>query len=460
MNIAELRAKLESIEAERRGIHEAAGDNPLTDEQQTRWDALDTDEADMRARLADAEQAEQRAQRVTESRSKWRSVQVGKENDPFAGLQNVHTMSRQNLIDANLRALDGKIDDTGDQKHVERLFKRHAGDRDWAANLLARSRPQYESAWAKLMCGRGELLTVEERAAVAVGTNSQGGYLVPTHLDPTLILTNTGSANAIRPIARTTTLTVGNVWHGVSTAGVNASFDAELAEVSDDSPTFSNPSVTLYTARAFVQASIEAMEDVANLTSDVLMLFADARNRLEGDKHCNGNGTSEPKGIFTAINATAAQQTVSTTGATIGLVDLQAVYKALGRRWRASSTWVMNPTYLLAVQALGTALSASYTSNLTQPLTDQLLGRPVVETDDAPITQTTTVKDQEILLGDFSQFLIVDKPGGMSVRYVPDLFNTGNNLPTGASGWFSYWRNGSDVLTAKAFELLVDKTTA
>jgi phage head maturation protease len=39
MNLAELRARLEAIEAERRGIHEAAGDADLTDEQQTRWDA-------------------------------------------------------------------------------------------------------------------------------------------------------------------------------------------------------------------------------------------------------------------------------------------------------------------------------------------------------------------------------------------------------------------------------------
>lgn len=465
--IEELQARLAEIETERRSIHTAAGDAALTDEQQANWDALDTEETEKRAALKVVEgekaETEARAVRVKESRAKWNSTQVGTTNDAFAALQSP-SMSRQSLIDGNLRALDGWIDGTENQRHVEKLLKRHlnatAPDLNWGANLLARSRPEYMSGWTKIMTGRDAMLTTEERAAIAVGTSTQGGALVPTMLDPTLILTNAGTANAIRPLARQTTLTVGNVWHGVSSAGVTASFDPELTEVSDDTPSVAAPSVTLYTARAFVQASYEAFDDIANLADDVLMLFADARDRLEGAKHATGNGTSEPKGIFTAINAVGGQQIVSTTAAAIGLVDLQAVYKGLGRRWRAKSTWVMNPTYLLAVQALGTALSASYTTNLVDAPTDKLIGRPVIETDDAPATQTTTVKDQEIILGDFSNFLVVDKPGSMSVEFIPQLFNTANNLPDGRRGWIAHWRNGSDAVNTAAFELLVDKTSA
>lgn len=466
--IEELRARLAEIETERRSIHTAAGDAALTDEQQTRWDALDSEEDEKRSALKVAEDAktetEARAKRVNESRAKWNSTQVQAPADTFGALQNPATMSRQALIDGNLRALDGLIDGTENQRHVERLLKRHMGpngaDLAWGANLLARSRPEYVSGWAKLMTGREAMLSTEERAAIAVGTSTQGGSLVPTMLDPTLILTNAGSANAIRPLSRVVTMTEGNVWHGVSTAGVTASFDPELTEVSDDSPSVAAPSVTLYTARAFVQASYEAFDDIANLADDVLMLFADARDRLEGAKHCTGNGTSEPRGIFTAIGATANQQIVSTTAAAIGLVDVQAVYKGLGRRWRSKSTWVMNPTYLLAIQALGTALSASYTTNLVDAPTDKLIGRPLVDTDDAPLTQTTTLKDPEAILGDFSNFVIADKPGSMSVEFIPQLFNTANNLPDGRRGWIAHWRNGSNSVNDAAFELLVDKTSA
>ena len=309
----------------------------------------------------------------------------------------------------------------------------------------ARHRPRHE-------------LSAEERAALAVGTNTQGGYLVPTFLDPTIILTNSGSSNAIRAISRVVTLTQGNTWNGVTSAGVTASWDGELTEVSDDTPSVANAQVPTYAAKALVQASIEAFEDIDGLASDVLMLFADARDRLEGAAHATGSGSGQPTGIFTAI--TGSQMVTSTTAATIGLVDLQAVKRAVPVRFRNRSTWVTNPVYGDAVKALGTALSASYSTDITQGNTDRLLGRPVVETDDAPTTQTTTTKDPEIILGDFSNYLIVDKPGSTSVEFIPHLFNTANNLPDGRRAWYMHFRGGADSINDAAFRLLVDKTSA
>jgi HK97 family phage major capsid protein len=459
VNIAELRARLEAIDVERRAIHTAAGEAALNEDQSTRWEALDTDEAEARTALAEAEVVESRAAKVAESRVKWGGVQVAPKGTDVLSIDGAG-VSRQVRADTLIRALEGQIDDTDNQKHFEKVVKRHASDGAWAQNLLSRSRPDYVSAFAKMMTGRDAFLTSEERAAIQTGTATQGGgLLVPTFLDPTLILTNTGTANAIRPISRVVTLTTGNVWHGVTTAGVTASFDAELAEVSDDTPTFAGAAIPLHTARAFVQASYESFDDIDNLGSDVLMLFADARDRLEGLKHAVGAGTTEPLGVFTAVNASTGQQVIATTNGSIGLVDIQAVYNALGRRWRQVSTWVMAPKYLLAIQALGTALSASYTTNLGQSPTDVLLGRPLVDTDDAPITSGTNTADMEILLGDMKQFIIVDKPGSMSVEFVPQLFNTANNLPDGRRGWIAHWRNGSDAPNLKGFELLVDKTT-
>jgi HK97 family phage major capsid protein len=120
----------------------------------------------------------------------------------------------------------------------------------------------------------------------------------------------------------------------------------------------------------------------------------------------------------------------------------------------------MNPKYSLAIKDLGTAVSASFSGDLREGTAGTLLGRPVVESDDAPTTQTTTVRDNEIVFGDFSNYLIVDKPGSMAVEYIPHLFNTSNNLPDGRSGWLMHWRNGADSLVDTAFRLLQDKTSA
>jgi HK97 family phage major capsid protein len=359
-----------------------------------------------------------------------------------------------------LRAMEGLISDGANQRHFEGLVRRHAvRDVMWARNILARSNPVYDQAWRMVMSGNGILLNEEQRAAIAVGTGTQGGFLVPTHLDPTLIITNSGSSNIVRSISRVVTLTQENVWHGVSTAGVTASWDAELAEVSDDSPTFLAPNVPVYGAQVFVQATLDALADTG-IADEVLGLFADARDRLEGAAHAVGSGVGQPTGIFTALDANTNVEITSTTAATIGLVDIHGVYRAVPVRWRGKSTWLMNPLYSLAIKALGTALSASYSTDITQPVADRLIGRPLVESDDAPTTQTTTALDNELVFGDFSNFVVVDKPGSTTTQYIPTLFNTANNLPDGRVGWYMRWRNGSDSVNDLAFRLLQDKTSA
>jgi hypothetical protein len=266
----------------------------------------------VREQVAAAEEVEARAARVAESRARWGSVQVSSRQDPFAALNGPAT-TRQQLVGAIVQANEGRDIDGDNQRHFERLLNRHSrqtGGREWALELLGRSRPEYESGFSKLMMGRAELLTPEERTAMSVGSNTNGGYLLPTHLDPTLILTNSGSSNMIRGLARVVTLTNGETtWHGVTTAGVTASWDGELAEVSDDTPTLGSVSIATNVAQAFVQGSIAAFQDINSLTSDVMMLFADARDRLEGAAHATGLGSSnQPKGIFTACNASTASR--------------------------------------------------------------------------------------------------------------------------------------------------------
>jgi HK97 family phage major capsid protein len=454
MTLEQLRARLAAIEAERRAIHEATGEGEMTPEQVARWEVLDTEEPTVRAQI----ETEERAERVRESRARWGSVQVRTTGDiSYEMRMDTRGNERAGMI---LRAMEGLISDGANQRHFEGLVRRHAvRDVMWARNILARSNPVYDQAWRMVMSGNGILLNEEQRAAIAVGTGTQGGFLVPTHLDPTLIITNSGSSNIVRSISRVVTLTQENVWHGVSTAGVTASWDAELAEVSDDSPTFLAPNVPVYGAQVFVQATLDALADTG-IADEVLGLFADARDRLEGAAHAVGSGVGQPTGIFTALDANTNVEITSTTAATIGLVDIHGVYRQVPVRWRGKGTWLMNPLYSLAIKALGTALSASYSTDITQPVADRLIGRPLVESDDAPTTQTTTAVDNELVFGDFSNMVIVDKPGSTTTQYIPTLFNTANNLPDGRVGWYMRWRNGSDSVNDLAFRLLQDKTSA
>jgi HK97 family phage major capsid protein len=466
--MATLQERLAAAENELRSIHETAGDNPLTEDQTTRWDELTTERSTLEAAI---KKDEERRATVATLAAKPGATEDGDgatrtapqvivRQDPFAVLEDRNLRGvalRKAMVDSNLRAIEGRdLGGAENEKHFERLLKRHSEDTSWASNILARSKPEYESGFAKMMMGRGDLLEPEERAAMAVGTATSGGTLVPTHLDPTLIITNAGTSNVIRSISRVVTLTTGNVWHGATTAGVTASWDGELVEVSDDSPAVGAVAVPTGKAQALAQASIEAFQDISGLSADVLMLFADARDRLEGAAHAQGTGSnSQPKGIFTAVGASTSLAVTSAAGGAIALADVHALYRSVPVRWRGKGTWLMNPTFSLAIKALGTALSASYSTDITQAPTSYLLGRPVVESDDAPFTFGTTAGDDKaVLYGDFSNYLIVDMPGGFSVEFIPHMFATANNLPDGRRAWYAYWRSGADAVNLSAFRLL------
>lgn len=373
------------------------------------------------------------------------------------GAHDVRSMSVTQLMDTVVRqAEEYDVDPTGARK----IMRAHRSQRGWLENIAARSTDVYAEAFSKMMTGRDAELSTEERAAIAVGTNAQGGFLVPTHLDPTFILTNNGASNVIRSLARVETLVGANSWNGITTAGSTFSWDAEVTEVSDDSPNdFARPNIPTWVGAGFVMATYQAFDDVATLASQVGTVLADGRDRFEAAAHATGSGSSQPTGVFTAIAAITASRVVSTTAATIGLVDLQAIRRGVPVRHRGQSTFLSNPVYADAVKALGTAISASFTTDGTQANTGTLLGRPFVESDEAPSTTTTTSLDPEILVGNFQQYVIVDKPGSTSLQYIPVLFGS-NGRPNGTAGWYMRFRSGANVTDANAFRLLVDKTSA
>jgi HK97 family phage major capsid protein len=318
VTLAELRARFDAIAGELRAIDTEAGDAALTPDQTERFDGLLAERKGLTEQIVTEERREDTRATLAAApaRVERTAPQVIVKADPFAVLEDrsLHGAARTRAIrDSLLRANEDLIDGGDSQSHFEKLVKRHGDDHRWAENLLGRSREEYASAFAKLVTGREATLTTEERDSIAVGTNTSGGYLVPTHLDPTLLLTNAGSSNVMRQYAKTVTLTEGNVWHGVTTAGVTASWDAELAEVSDDSPAVATASITVYKAQGFVQASVEAFQDIAGLASDVMELFADAKDRLEGAAHMTGSG-SQPQGLFTLINASSSLKTTSHHG--------------------------------------------------------------------------------------------------------------------------------------------------
>lgn len=371
---------------------------------------------------------------------------------------------RTKVRDTAMRALDTVPFQADEHREaVEGLLSRSSLSLPLAQHILATGSEAYRDAFAKVFTGRGDelddaerkaltrskrspLVVGEERTAMSL-TSGNGGYLIPFELDPTIILTNNGTINDIRRISTVKTVAT-NVWHGASSAGVTASYDSEGSEVSDDSPTVAQPTVTLAMARAFVQASFEATDDIAGLAEDIVMLFGDAKDRLEANKFTLGSGSGEPKGIVTAVYAVTASRVAATTNDAFGKEDVYALQASTPARHRARGTWLAQLLTYNKIRAFDTYGGGAFWTNLGGGTPAELLGRPIAEAEDMDGTLGTG--DDDILVyGDFSKFLICDRIG-MSVEYVQNLFGS-NGRPTGQRGWLARWRNGSDVLDVNAF---------
>lgn len=321
--------------------------------------------------------------------------------------------------------------------------KQNAGH---AEHFLATMRPEYIRGYAKLMTGAHDI-TSEERQALdeaRAWSNSSDSTVIPELFDPTVALTNAGAVNPFRQIGTIKSGTA-DVWEGLHSAGVTASWDTEGTEVSDDDPAFTRPTITAHKGAVFVPFSVEFQGDAAAVVAELGMMFADAKDRLESTAFATGSGTGQPKGIITALDAVTFAEITPTTDGSFGVEDLYKLMNNLSPRWRGNSSWVASMNVANRVRAFGTALGHAYTVDLTGSYTFAPLGRPLYESSDYPAPTTLTTGSQNLLtFGDHSRYYIYDRIG-LSTEFIPHLFSTGNGRPMGQRGVYGWWRTGADM---------------
>lgn len=463
MKIDILRKRLADIDAEFRSIHEGAGDRALNDDEQSRWAALDTEADEVRKDLQEAEQAEARAQRVAESRSRWQSVQVGTQVPD--GDVPVRSLSTGEARDRALKRLEvsaersvhlapeqlDKVD------HLIRLRSKDVNGDRIARALLATETDAYRSAFMKSITQVAPAFTADEARAIdearaASLTDGAGGYGVPVLIDPTIVLTGQQSLNPMRRIAQQKTITT-DAWKGVSSAGVTWSYDAEGVEVSDDAPTLVQPAVNVHAARGFIPYSIEIGMDYPSFAEEFGRLLAEGYDELQAGAFITGSGdaSNQPYGIVTALDANTNVEVIPTTDGTFSATDIDKVWTALPDRSKLNATWLMNPDVDSYIAAWGDAYGGR-TVDLAGRATT-LRGRPIELATSMPAFTGTTGAANILIVGDFRNYLIVDR-AGMTVELIPHLFSTTTNLPNGQRGIFAWARHGADSINDDGFRLL------
>jgi len=401
---------------------------------------------------------------VTERTSGLSGFQHKSDRDPFEGLEQVrYAPEGQRVAEYRGRALkaieSARYAEDGHAESAASLVERgdHRGER--ARYIVEHDGPEYVEGFRRYMTNPAAGIAhavrgLSERAAMSL-TAANGGVAVPQFLDPTVILTNNGSENEIRGIARVETITV-DQWDGVSSAGVTAEWIAENTQVADASPTFSAPTITVHKADAYVEGSIEVISDSA-LSGELAGLLADAKANLEATAHAVGSGSGQPFGIVTALGLTTASRVAGSSGAAgaadLVAADIYALDNDLGARYRQNAKFLGNKAVWNRVRQLGTSNTYhAFWTDFGGGLPSQLIGYDVHKNSAMDSTIVSGSNDDVIILGDFRNYVVVDRMG-MELVYNP-LVVGANQRPTGTVGWVAFWRNGADSVNDAAFRML------
>ena len=349
-----------------------------------------------------------------------------------------------------------------EREQAERIVR--SQDRSVSLRVALTASPAYREAFA-VAATRGlaactdEGVRLLERAASL--TDNAGGYAVPFTFDPTMIQTATKSTNSFRQVSRVVQTTTDS-WNGVSNGGVTFSWDAEGAEVSDDAPTLAQPSIPVYKGSGFVPFSIEVGGDWAAIEADLRTEFMTGKDKLEGAAFATGTGSAQPTGITTALDGTSSE-VAPATGEAFALADVYATEEALASQYTANATWHANRQTYSTIRQFDTAGAASLWERIGAGLPPELLGYSVYESSDmkaaSAINPAASADNFLLVLGDFSNYVIVDRVG-VSVELVPHLFHTSNNRPSGQRGLYCWFRTGADSVNDAAFAMLSIPTAA
>jgi HK97 family phage major capsid protein len=191
--------------------------------------------------------------------------------------------------------------------------------------------------------------------------------------------------------------------------------------------------------------------------SQVVKLLSDAKTRLESSAHWTGSGTSQPFGLITRLELTTASRVSGASNVAITSSDLYNVDSALPYRYRPNRTWVANPSVYNAVRQLANGTvpqNSSFWATLGDNQPERLLGRPIYEASamETASSFTTASSDDCLVLGDFANYLIVDRIG-TQILFNPIVLGS-NRRPSLQVSWTLWWRTGCDVTNVDAFRLL------
>ena len=287
--------------------------------------------------------------------------------------------------------------------------------------------------------------------ALQIGTDSEGGYLVPDEYERTL-LEALEEENIFRQMAKVIKTSSGDRKIPVVASKGTASWIDEEGAYPESDDSFGQVSIGAYKLGTMIKVSEELLNDsVFDLQSYISREFARRIGAKEEEAFFTGDGKGKPLGVLAATGG--AETGVTAASATAVTADeLMDLYYSLKSPYRKKSVWVLNDSTIKAIRKLKDSTGQYlWQPSLTAGAPDTILGRPVRTSAYMPAIAAGA---KTIAFGDFSYYWIADRQG-RSFKRLNELF-----AATGQVGFLASQRVDGKMILAEAVKVLEQKAAS
>ena len=294
----------------------------------------------------------------------------------------------------------------------------------------------------------GEGLDPIVKNALQIGTDTEGGYLVPDEFELNLVEA-LDEENLFRRLANVITTSSGDRKIPVVASKGTASWIDEEGTIPESDDSFGQVSIGAYKLGTMIKVSEELLNDsVFELEPYISREFARRIGNKEEDAFFTGDGSGKPTGILTATGG--AQIGVTAASATaISIDEILDLFYSLKSPYRNKSVFVMNDATIKAIRKLKDGQGQYiWQPSLQAGTPDTILNRPVYTSSYVP---TIAASAKSIIFGDFGYYWVADRQGRVFKR-LNELY-----AATGQVGFVATQRVDGKLILPEAIKVLQQK---
>ena len=308
-----------------------------------------------------------------------------------------------------------------------------------------RSSDEYKKSFWLAM--RNKKNPYEAVNALQIGTDSEGGYLVPDEYESTLI-EKLHDENIIRQYATVIKSSNGDKKIPVVAGYGEATWTDEEAAYTESDDSFGVITLGAHKLTSIIKVSEELLNDsVFDLEQYISKEFVRRMAAAEENAFINGTGTGRPTGIL----QTAETGKTTAAAAAITADEVIDLYHSLRSPYRKNAVFIANDSTVKAIRQLKDSNGMYlWQPGLKEGQPDTLIGNRIISSAYMP---EIGAGKKPILFGDISYYCIADRQGRTFQR-LNELY-----VATGQVGFRTFQRVDGKLTLAETVKTLTCKAS-